>query len=62
MHPDPNRSWIGADDRPDLVERETRSVAHREQMLLFRFEETNHAVQLRHPFAGQELILKVRLV
>jgi hypothetical protein len=37
VQPDPNRSRTGADDHPDLVKRETRSVAHREQMLLLRF-------------------------
>ena len=61
MHADPNRSRIGADDRSDLVERETRPVSQREQMLLLRFEETHRGMQLRHPLTGQDLLLEVRL-
>src|SRR5262245_52952394 len=61
MHTDPHRSWRGTDDRADLVERETRSIAHREQMLLLRLETTDHRVQSRRSFAGQELLLDVRL-
>jgi hypothetical protein len=57
VHPDANRSRAGSDDRPDLVESETRSVTQREQMLLFGIEATNHCLQLRHPFTGQDLLL-----
>jgi len=61
VHPDPNRSGTCADNRPNLVVRETRSVAQCEQVLLLRWEQTDHCVQLRHAFAGEELLLDVRL-
>ena len=61
MHADPDRSRIGADDRPDLIEPEPRAVAQREQMLLLRSKETDYGAQLRRPFAGEKLLLEVRL-
>jgi hypothetical protein len=57
VHPDADRSRAGSDDRPDLVESETRSVTQRQQMLLFGIEPTNDCVQLRRPFTGQYLLL-----
>lgn len=61
MHPHADGSGLGADDRADRVERETCSVAKREQVLLIRFEETDHGVQLDRPLAGEELLLDVGL-
>ena len=61
MQANADRSRSGSKGRSDLVERETRAVAQREQMLLLGLEEADQRMKLRRPLQGQELLLDVRL-